>query len=703
MTQAASLALLCTVVLLLPTPARAESDPGRLLNLAQQQLATGEVDEAIASLHQAIEARPEESYAWGLLAEALAWGKAEGPELVAAWEALAEKAPEDGHRVVRVVRARMAVHRRDKFTNATTEWVATSEAALAELGRDGSADLTVRHGALITLRDLLYRSERPSEAIAVGVEAYELDPVPLQGRISWLQWSLQQGDLAATTDACLQILSTDPWAAEACGGLFAWNGWTQPPEDVSAARNRVLVAVASLEPRGLEDLVLGNELLKFWDRSKNLDGKRAWMRSLVGVSPSYRLLDNARWWRGTFIVPTDQRTLFAGTNRAHNHDDPSVRLARLLALAGDVGDDDAGLSAQRWRWRVAESALASTPPDTAEARRRLERIVALDPGDARGWMELADLLEPEPAIEALLAAESAVFSADWDPWERYGSLSFTKTQERRALFVADLRLRRARRLREAGEPDAAWALALEAAWEGPHLADAWPLVAEMAVANERPDFARDADISWLAGRLAEDDVPAADTETARAAIGRYGAVHPEARTAAEVWSALLAAASQRAELNQPQDDEGPRETHPLVGQAMPGLEVQTLSGAARALDDLKGRVVIVDFWATWCAPCKRALPELQAASERLGDEPVTFLLVSVDATRDKPEQFMEDSSYSMDPVWAPEGRATQKSWVVKGIPSTFVIDREGVVRFHHQGYERGSGDRILSEVRTLLR
>jgi thiol-disulfide isomerase/thioredoxin/tetratricopeptide (TPR) repeat protein len=684
-----------------PATAGPGADPGRLLNLAQQQLTRGEIEPAIASLEQVLDARPQEGFAWGLLAEALVWGRAEGAELVASWEAHAAARPDDGFAQLRVVRAHMALHRRDKFTSATTDWVVQSEERIRPY-LAARQPKPLQFAAHVVLRDLLYRTGRPSEALAEGVAAWTVDPAPLQGRISRLQWSLQQGDLEGTERACLSILESDPWAVEACGGLFSFDGWSQPADQVQAARDRVLRQVRGLEARGLEDLVLGNELAKFWDRAGDKAAGAEWLRKLTAVDRGFRLADNTRWWRGTFSVPPEGAKLFADTNRANNTPDPIQRLAQLLAIEPGPADDDGSSMAQRWRWRVTEAALAADPPNRVEARARLERIVAHDASDARAWMVLAEQSGPDEARIALRAAESAVFRADWDPWERYGSLTFPEVQERRAMFVADLRLRRARVEREAGDVAAAWALALDAAWSGPHLPEAWALVAELAAASGRSDYARDADISWLAGLISQGEEP--DAAEAEDAIARYRDAHPEATDTAAAWVGLLAAARSRANVLQT-DEVGPppTEVHPLVGEAAPPLTALDLTGGERSLDELRGRVVVVDFWATWCAPCKRALPELQAAADGLADQPVTFLLVSVDAELETARRFLAESSYGMDPVWAPDGKEAQGDWVVKGIPSTFVVDREGIVRFHHQGYERGGGERISSEVRDLLR
>jgi thiol-disulfide isomerase/thioredoxin len=229
-------------------------------------------------------------------------------------------------------------------------------------------------------------------------------------------------------------------------------------------------------------------------------------------------------------------------------------------------------------------------------------------------------------------------------------------------------------------------------------------VAELAADSGRADYARDADVSWLAARLRNKEAPRDDDEGAEEAIIRYLSGHPELSNDPSVaWPALLAAGKARASIVEPTElATAPRELHPLVGQMSPPLHVVSLSGGQRSLEELRGRVVVVDFWASWCGPCKRALPQLQAAANELSDKPVTFLLVSVDAQLDAAQEFMAESSYTMDAVWAPDGTKTKKEWTVKGIPSTFIIDVDGLVKHHYQGYSREAGEQIHAEVLDLL-
>lgn len=670
--------------------------PGRLLNLAQQQLARGDIDDAITSLDRSLDGDATEGYAWGLMAEALVWGRGHGPEVEASWEALAALTG-DGHARLRVVRARMAAARRDKFTGAETPWVEASFALIEEV-LDAATDADLQYAALIARRDLRYRVGQGTEALLDGVAANAVVPSELQGRISLVQRARANQEVATFKVACLDIVRTDPWAAEVCSGL--WTGhWG---EGVEEAREDVLRVISKLEPRALKDPVLANELLKFHKRRKDDKAAAAWLQQVRAAFPDFQLADNSRWYRGSFVVPPPYRKLFADTNRANNTQEPSERLKKLVAIQTDPADGHAMV--QRWRWRVAEAALAVDPPDEVLARQQLELITRHDANDARGWMELAGLLPEEPALDALVRAEDAVLGGGWDPWERYGALPFPEALKRRRHFVADLRLRRAELHAAAGDLDGAWALALQAAWSSDStLPAAWALVADLAEARDEHAFALEADLEHVAA-LAEAGDAAPDA--APDAVRRFLAARPDLPDADRdaAWVALLAAAEvRRAEREGSADITAARkEKHPFVGKAAPSLTVTDLAGGERTLADLAGRVVVVDFWASWCGPCKRAMPELQQAADALKDAPVTFLLVSVDATKEAADTYWAAANLTMDGVWSADGNAAQGSWRVKGIPSTFVVDQSGVIRHHHQGYRAGEGRVIEAEIRALL-
>ena len=129
--------------------------------------------------------------------------------------------------------------------------------------------------------------------------------------------------------------------------------------------------------------------------------------------------------------------------------------------------------------------------------------------------------------------------------------------------------------------------------------------------------------------------------------------------------------------------------------------VETLDGERIRSEDLEGRVVVVNFWATWCAPCRLEMPSLQAVHEDLSDEGVTVLGLSTDVGGTAPiRAFLEERSITF-----PVGRATRDVRGafdgIRATPTTIILDREGVERHRVLGYFAPPAMRAA--VRRLLR
>jgi len=121
----------------------------------------------------------------------------------------------------------------------------------------------------------------------------------------------------------------------------------------------------------------------------------------------------------------------------------------------------------------------------------------------------------------------------------------------------------------------------------------------------------------------------------------------------------------------------------LTGKHSPEIVTATLDGSAWVLSDHKGKVVLLDFWATWCGPCLGALPETKALYEKFRNHP-DFLLVgiSLDAERDSPARFCNNEGIEWIQLFEP-GKAWNnsiaESFDVKGIPELCLINKDGVV------------------------
>jgi cytochrome c biogenesis protein CcmG/thiol:disulfide interchange protein DsbE len=129
--------------------------------------------------------------------------------------------------------------------------------------------------------------------------------------------------------------------------------------------------------------------------------------------------------------------------------------------------------------------------------------------------------------------------------------------------------------------------------------------------------------------------------------------------------------------------------HPASARAAlrdaPSLALRTAHGEV-LLDSLRGRVVVVDFWASWCAPCQRSFPWLNSLLEHYRDRGLVVLGVSVDKSIDDADAFLAKHPASFTVAYDPAGRAAA-AFAVQGMPSTFVVGRDGRIRASHVGFD----------------
>jgi len=123
---------------------------------------------------------------------------------------------------------------------------------------------------------------------------------------------------------------------------------------------------------------------------------------------------------------------------------------------------------------------------------------------------------------------------------------------------------------------------------------------------------------------------------------------------------------------------------PYPEQVAPDFSLTGLDGSALTLSDLRGRPVLINFWASWCPPCRQELPALQAAYDTYGDE-IGFLAVNVKEPANTVTAFATEMGLTIPIVLDPEGQISNETYQVRGIPTTIFVDARGVVMARHVG------------------
>lgn len=140
----------------------------------------------------------------------------------------------------------------------------------------------------------------------------------------------------------------------------------------------------------------------------------------------------------------------------------------------------------------------------------------------------------------------------------------------------------------------------------------------------------------------------------------------------------------------------------LTGQVAPDFALKSSSGENLRLSEYRGDVVMVNFWATWCGPCRQEMPlldELYSRYQRVG---FSLLGVNIDDDSRKAMNMISELGVSF-PVLFDSRKEVSKLYEVNAMPVTVIIDREGNVRHVHHGYKPGYEDQYLDEIRSLLR
>ncbi|HEV8662328.1 MAG TPA: TlpA disulfide reductase family protein [Candidatus Methylomirabilis sp.] len=149
------------------------------------------------------------------------------------------------------------------------------------------------------------------------------------------------------------------------------------------------------------------------------------------------------------------------------------------------------------------------------------------------------------------------------------------------------------------------------------------------------------------------------------------------------------------------------EPQPIVGHAAPDFTTPDVEGRPVRLADFRGnRAVLLNFWATWCVPCRQEMPTMEQAYQKYKDRGLEILAVSIDVghlpvVAATVAQFLEELNLTFPALLDPEMEVARR-YRVFGIPVTFLIDREGIIRAREQGFRDWTAPESRRKLEQLM-
>ena len=138
-----------------------------------------------------------------------------------------------------------------------------------------------------------------------------------------------------------------------------------------------------------------------------------------------------------------------------------------------------------------------------------------------------------------------------------------------------------------------------------------------------------------------------------------------------------------------------------TGGPAPALDLKDLGGSQHRLADYRGRVVLVNFWATWCGPCRDEMPSIQRLKEKLAGRPFAVLAVNLDEPESRIRKFLSgmklDFTILLDP-----GRKAARAWDARILPASFVIGSDGRIRYSLVGEINWDNEHVVARISELL-
>jgi cytochrome c biogenesis protein CcmG, thiol:disulfide interchange protein DsbE len=131
--------------------------------------------------------------------------------------------------------------------------------------------------------------------------------------------------------------------------------------------------------------------------------------------------------------------------------------------------------------------------------------------------------------------------------------------------------------------------------------------------------------------------------------------------------------------------------------AAPAFKLPARTGTV-SLESLRGKVVLVDFWASWCEPCRKSFPWLRRMHDRYASQGLVVVAVNLDKDRDAADRFLQDNPAPFLVAFDPAGK-TAEAFKVPGMPTSFLVDAAGNVVYSHPGFDAKKTDEFEAKIK----
>ncbi|WP_285164588.1 TlpA family protein disulfide reductase [Shewanella goraebulensis] len=139
-----------------------------------------------------------------------------------------------------------------------------------------------------------------------------------------------------------------------------------------------------------------------------------------------------------------------------------------------------------------------------------------------------------------------------------------------------------------------------------------------------------------------------------------------------------------------------------TGQVSPDFTLKNMQGENQKLSEQRGNIILINFWASWCGPCRKEMPVLQKLQDKYQDLGVAVWGINVEQENQAGKDFLADLDLSFA-IFFDETNSLSETYDVKAMPTTVMVDRDGVVRYVFLGYQDGYEKKYAAAIKKLIR